>query len=248
MAKKIEDVLGDSNKTKDPALATPSGEDDQDENPLEKMDKISKEKEKKETGSKELDADVVEEMLKTGENTQGMFEPENPDEVDGLKLHEDQDEKAKFKMGNKVKPQGKYEKQFKNDLLKNPDQYKVMTPRGEMTVAEAIRAGYDPMTKTFNKERSQDAIKQKHLSGLNDADKKALEQFTSPANAQVAPADAEMYGLQPNSPMIKQQATGQQPVPPQGAAPSPVGNALPGSEESTAPNGIDIASMLGGAQ
>jgi hypothetical protein len=246
MAKGIEELLG---KGKDPSVATPSGEEDQEENPLEKMDKISKEKEKKKTGSKDLDEDVISQMFKTGENTEGMFEPENPDEVDGVKLHEKEDDKAKFKMGDKVNPQGKYEKQFKDDIMKHPDQYKVMTPKGEMTIAEAIRAGYDPLTKTFKDEHNQEMIKEKHLSGLNDADRAALEKYTSPSNAQVAPADAEMYGLQPNSPMVRQPeqpAAGPTPaMPPQG---TPVGAAMPGAQESQAPGGMDLSALLGGQQ
>ena len=132
-------------------------------------------------------------------------------------------------------------------MLKHPDEYKVVTPRGEMTVAEALKAGYNPITKRFEKGHGQDAIKEKHLSQLNDEDRAALERFTSPANAQVAPADAEMYGLQAGSPMIKpqEQPAAMPPVPPQG---TPIGSAMPGSQESTAPGGVDLSSLLGGAQ
>lgn len=249
--KKIEDLLGEE---KNPAKATPSGEGEEG-NPLEKMDEISKAKpQKKESGSKTLDDEVITEMFKTGENTDGMFVPKEKDEVDGVKIHEEEDEKAKLKVGKDVKPQGKYEKQFKNDMLKHPDEYKVMTPRGEMTIAEAIRAGYNPITKNFEKGRSQEDIKNKHLAGLNDADRSALEQFTAPANAQVAPADAEMYGLKPGSPMIRpEQQTNPSPEmnPMQAqapAGPAPIGGVMPGAEESQAPGGMDLSALLGGGQ
>lgn len=251
---KIEDFLGGKEEptSQDPATAVPGGEG----NPLEKMDEISKATpQKKETGSTSLDEDVVSEMFKTGDNVEGMFTPKEEEE------HENEDDKAKLKVGKQVKPSEKYEKNFKDDMLKHPDQYKVMTPRGEMTVAEALKAGYNPITKRFEKGHGQEAIRNKHLSGLNDADRAALEQFTNPANAQVAPADAEMYGLQPGSPMIRGQ---EQPNPTPEANPmaalmggagaptpvptAPIGGAMPGSEESMAPGGTDIAALLGGGQ
>lgn len=260
MPKKIEDMLGMQQDPKqvDPATAAPGGQEGEEGNPLEKMDEISKAKpQKTDKGSTALDEDVVTEMLKTGENTEGMFEPKKEED------HEDENEKAKVKVGKEVKPSEKYEKKFKDDMLKHPDQYKVMTPRGEMTVAEALKAGYNPITKRFEKGHGQEAIKDKHLSSLNDADRAALEQFTNPANAQVAPADAEMYGLQPGSPMIRAQdaanptpesnpmATMMGGAPAIGApsaGPTPVGGAMPGAEESAAPGGADLSALLGGGQ
>lgn len=244
--KNIEDTLGQDVET-----ATPDGTKEG-ENPLEKMDKISKEKpSKKDKGSRDLDKDVLAEMFKTGENTDGMFTPKEEKEIDGVKIHEDEDKDAKLKVGEDIKPSEKYEKQFKNDMLKHPDEYKVVTPRGEMTVAEAIKAGYNPITKEFDERHNQNAIKEKHLAGLNEADRAALEQFTSPSNAQVAPADAEKYGLKPGSPMIRPE---EQPNPtagmmaPPSAGASPVGTAMPGAEESTAPGGVDLGALLGGGQ
>ncbi len=242
--KKVEDLLGEEME-KNPEEATPSGEGEEG-NPLEKMDEISKAKPNpKDKGSKELDDEVITDMLKTGENTEGMFTPNEEGE------HEKEDEKAKVKVGKDVKPQGKYKDQFKNDMLKHPNEYKVMTPHGEMTVAEAMRAGFNPITKRFEKGKAQEDIKKKHLDALNDADRSALEQFTNPANAQVAPADAEMYGLQPGSPMIRPE---QQANPAPGANPmmgggqSPLGAAMPGAQESTAPGGMDLSALLGGNQ
>ena len=247
MPDKIEDLLGTENPEKNPATATPDGENGEG-NPLERMDEISKKKpQNNKNDSKTLNDDVITEMFKTGENVDGMFEPDKKEE------HEEEDEKAKLKVGKNVKPSEKYEKQFKDDMLKHPNEYKVMTPRGEMTVAEAMKAGFNPITKRFEKGKTQEDIKNKHLSSLNDADRAALEQFTSPANAQVAPADAEKYGLQPGSPMIRQEtapnpAPGANPMmagmPPAGGA--SIGSALPGSQESQAPGGLDLSALLGG--
>lgn len=249
---KIEDILGEKDsKTKDASIATPDGTSGEG-NPLEKMDEISKAKpDKKDSGSKSLDEDVITEMIKTGENTSGMLTPKEEEE------HEKEDEKAKIKVGKEVKPSEKYSKEFKNDMLKHPDQYKVMTPEGEMTISEAFSRGYNPITKQFDSSRSQEGIKEKYMSQLNDADRSAIEQLTNPAAAQVAPADAEMYGLPSGSPMIRpeqgpqgpqgtQGTQGTQPALPTGG--SPIGTALPGSQESTAPGGVDLSALLGGQQ
>lgn len=241
--KKLEDELGENTDEKNPQEATPDGTEGE-ENPLEKMDEISKAKpQKKEKGSTDLDEDVITNMLKTGENTDGMFSPEDEEE------HEDEDEKAKVKVGSKVEPSDKYKDNFKDDLLKHPDEYKVNTPRGEMTIAEAIRAGYNPITKNFEKDHSAEAIKERHLAGLNDADRAALEQFTAPQNAQVAPADAEMYGLQPGSPMIRpeQQANPAPGMNPMMQGGAPAAPAMPGQEQ-PAQGGVDLSALLGGGQ
>lgn len=231
--KNIEDILGEpEEKVTDPLTATPGGEG----NPLEKMDKISKEKpQKTDKDSKTLDEDVINELLKTGENTDGMFIPDEKKE-DKDKLHEKEVEEAKLKVGKDIKPSKKYEKQFKNDMLKHPDQYKVNTPQGEMTVSEAIRKGYNPITKQFEKEHDQNSIKEKHLSQLNDADRAAIEKVTDPTIAQVAPADAEMYGLDANSPMVKS------------ATPQPAMPVAPAMPTSTEGGGLDLNALLGGGQ
>ena len=243
MAKdKIEDVLGEED-SQDVSKATPDGTSGKG-NSLEKMDEISKAKpNKKDSKDKSLDEDVITQMLKTGDNTSGMLTPKEEEE------HEEEDEKAKVKVGKEVKPSEKYANQFKNDMLKHPDQYKIQTPEGEMTISEAFRRGYNPITKQFDSSRSQEDIKNKYMSQLNDADRSAIEQLTNPAAAQVAPADAEMYGLPSGSPMIRPDqaamigAQGTQP-----ATGSPIGNALPGSEESMAPGGADLSALLGGQQ
>lgn len=245
--KEIEDILGTDSK--DVTSATPDGTNGE-ENPLEKMDEISKAKpDKKDSGSKELDDEVINEMIKTGENTNGMFTPEEEEKP------EKEDDKAKVKVGKDVKPSEKYANQFKNDMLKHPDQYKIQTPEGEMTIAEAFRRGYNPITKQFDSSRSQEGIKNKYMSQLNDADRSAIEQLTNPSAAQVAPADAEMYGLQPGSPMIRPDQAAmmgaQGPQGPQPAMPatgSPVGSPMPGSEESMAAGGADLSALLGGQQ
>ena len=264
----LEDLLGASNKKNpeaqennkqiNPLEATPDGGNG--ENPLEAMDKISKAKpDKKDSkGDKKLDSKTIEEMLMTGENSQGMFEPDAKEpEGNEPKLNEEVDEDAKRNIDKgETKPSSKYEKSFKNDLLKHPNDYKVNTPEGEMTVAEALKRGYNPITKRFEKAHDQNLRKEKFLSELNDTDRANIERITDPRVAQIAPADAEKYGLTPQSPMVRQnpmeQIQGavptQQPSPEMAAGGVPTGAPLPGSQESMAPGGNSLESLLGGNQ
>ena len=260
----LEDLLGtapdgeqkitENSKQINPLEATPDGEKSGgEENPLIRMDKISKtkkESKKDSKNNKQLDSDTVEEMLMTGENTQGMFEPDNKEpEGNEPELNEEVDEKAKRKLDkSETKPSEKYADSFKNDLLKHPNDYKVQTPEGEMTIAEAIKQGYNPITKRFEKEHNQNNLKESFLSQLNDSDRQNIERITNPSAAQVAPADAEKYGLNTTSPMIRQPEGGQPTMqqPPVSANASPVGQALPGTGESTAAGGNPLAALLGG--
>lgn len=242
MPDKLQDLLGADAEEQlpggNPLEATPDGTDGE-ENPLEKMDAISKAKpDGKKQGSKDLDEETINTILKTGENRNGMFIPDEEKPKDGEPdIHEEEDEDAKVKVGKKADPKGKYRDMFKNDMLKNPNDYKIQTPKGEMTVSEAIRKGYNPLTKRFEKDKDLDAIKEGELSRLNDADRARIEELTSPSNAQVAPADAEMYGLSPDSPMIRQQA-------PQPEAPAPA-PAMP-APQGGQPAGLEA--LLGGGQ
>lgn len=263
----LEDLLGtgtdgeqkitENSKQVNPLDAKPDGSvTGDDENPLEKMDEISKSKKdskKKDKEDKTLDSATIEEMLMTGENKQGMFEPDNKEpEGNEPKLNEEVDEKAKRKLDKaEVKPSEKYAEKFKNDLLKHPEAYTVQTPRGEMTIAEAIKKGYNPITKRFEKEHDQQNIRESFLSKLNDSDRKNMERITDPSVAQIAPADAEMYGLDATSPMVRQQPQQQRaPQPMQIAGQSqgmmPTGQQLPGSEESMAAGGNPLTALLGG--
>jgi len=270
----IKDLLGKKEEegVSNPLEATPDGEGDEG-NPLEKMDEISKSKpDNKKAKAETLDPETVEQMLLTGENTEGMFTPDEKKEKEGeAKIHEDVDKEAKVSVGKAAEPKGKYQKMFTKNLLEKPDEYKIMTPKGEMTVAEAISKGYNPITKRFDRAHDQAELKKKKLSALNDADREALEKFTSPEAAQVAPADAEKYGLAPGSRMIKQEAPmGGAPAMPAPAAPnnvaamlggapeaaapampqgsSPVGGQIPGGSETQAAGGLDLSALLGGGK
>lgn len=257
----LEDILGKEKQQKqiNPLEATPQSQvAEPDENPLEKMDEISKRKDSKnKSDSKSLDPKTLEDMLMTGENTSGMFEPEVKEpKGNEPKLNEEVDEDAKRHLDKgKVEPSEKYAKNFKNDIMKHPNDYKVDTPEGEMTIAEAIKRGYNPITKRFEARHNQENIKNSFLGELNDADRTNIERITNPSAAQIAPADAEKYGLDANSPMIRPNQ-GASPLPgmPQGGVPTsteqgmvPPQQGVPGAE-ATPQAGNPLESLLGGNQ
>lgn len=218
---------------------------EENKNPLEKIDEAAKAAGKKQPESKEkvssFDDETFKQILMSGDNSEGLFTPEEKEDKDNPK-HEEVDEEATIKQGKVGKPKGKYATKFLKDITKNPQDYKVQTPKGEMTIAEAMRKGYNPITKRFEKDKSAEAIKEKHLSGLNDATKAKLEELTSPSAARMAPKDAEAMGLPADSPMIQgavpSQPNGQPPVNP---------TEVPAQPQGAAPEaGLDINSMLGG--
>lgn len=197
---------------------------------------------KKKSSGKPLDDEVIQAMMANGDNTKGMFEPDESEVVDkDDKLHEDPNEKVKLKTKGDAKPSKKYETEFQKDMIKNPENYYINTPRGKMTIKEAIQKGYNPITKRFNNEGTNK--KEQVLSQLNDRDRAAVEKLFDPSQVGLAPADAQAMGLKPDSPMIRQSN------PMKGtqmSSPSPAQVATPMSEPQQSTNQPDINSLLGG--
>lgn len=224
----------------------------EEENPLKNLEEASKEAGKKPKKSKEdlenFDDETFNQILMAGDNSEGLFTPdENKEEEKENPRHAEVDEDAKVKQVKVKGAKGKYANKFKEDITKNPQDYKVQTPKGEMTIAEAMRKGYNPITKRFEKDKSPEEVKKKHLEGLNDADKAKLEELTSPSAAHIAPKDAQAMGLPGDSPMIDgnvPQPTGQ-PMPPQEAMTVPQG-ATQVPPEGAPQGGLDINALLGG--
>ena len=205
--------------------------------PSEEPTEEVKVEDKKKSSGKPLDDEVIAAMMANGDNTKGMFEPDKSELVDKdkkEKLHEDPDEKVKLKTKGDAKPSEKYATEFQKDMLKNPEDYTINTPKGEMTIKEAMEKGYDPVTKRFN--NSGTKKKEEVLSQLNDKDRAAVEKLFDPSQVGLAPADAQAMGLKPDSKMVRQEnpmeATSMSP--PAGPAPTqgaPDINALLGGNE-----------------
>ena len=190
----------------------------------------------------QIDEGTLKEMLMTGDNSGGMFTP-NEDEVldpnlPDDKLHEEVSDKAQVKTGKVTKKFGEYQKKFLVDMKKNPEAYMIDTPEGKMNVAEAIKRGYDPSTKEFTDEPIT-SKRDKELEGLSESDQAIIKQLTDPSAAKIPSKEGEMFGLEAGNPMLQQAqeqapAPGQAPVP--GQAPAPEGEMDPAM----------IQAMLGG--
>lgn len=200
-------------------------------------------------GSKKMDEDALREMMMTGDNSAGLFEPD-PDQLldEDEKAHEDVDEKAEVKSSGKVTEKGKkYIKLFQDELKDNPGDFTINTPEGQMTVKEAIKRGFNPETGTF-----EDAPEDKlngMLGELNEADKDGISKLLNPSNANIAPADATKYGLKASNPMVQAQ---QVPAPPPEEAMMQQGvpqrMPLPQEQAGMPQGGADIAALLGGGK
>lgn len=196
---------------------------------------------KKKSSGKPLDDEVIASMMANGDNTKGMFEPDESEVVDKdkkEKLHEDQDKEVKLKTRGDAKPSDKYAKEFQKDMIKNPENYYINTPRGKMTIKEAQEKGYDPTTKRFTGKKNNKREEQL-LSQLNEKDRAAIEKMMDPSQVGLAPADAQAMGIKPDSPMIRHGEESTQ---------IPQGNPQPQEQMPTQPTGNpqDIMSLLGG--
>lgn len=217
------------------------------ENPLDKMGEAlkNKPKDKKETVAEDMDEETIKQILMSGENSDGLFTPDKPLE-EGEELHEEIDEEAKLKIGEVKEQSKKYSKRFREDISKNPEKYKVMTPKGEMTVQEAMSKGYNPLTKRFEKDKVAKNIVDKHKKNLNEADQGVIDTILDPKSANIAPADAEQMGLPADSPMVRQEQP-QEGMPQALPGQAPVAGEVP-QPAATPAAGPDIASLLGGNQ
>ena len=213
--------------------------------PSEEPTKEVKVEEKKKSSGKPLDDEVIQAMMANGDNTRGMFEPDESEVIDKdkkEKLHEDPDEKVKLKTKGNAKPSDKYSTEFQKDMIKNPENYYINTPKGKMTIKKAQEQGYDPITKRFNL-RKNSKREEELLSQLNDKDRAAIEKMMDPSQVGLAPADAASMGLKPDSKMIRQSNPMEET---QMSSPSPAQVATPMSAPQQPAGQPDINALLGG--
>ena len=199
--------------------------------------------EKKKTSKAPIDDEVIQAMIANGDNTGGMFTPDEKEVVDKNKkerLHEDIDDEAKLKTKGDAKPSDKYITEFQKDMQKNPEDYFINTPKGKMSLKEAREKGYDPITHRFRKKVADAKREEELLSQVDEKDREAIKRMLDPSQLQLAPADAQAMGIKPDSPMVRHdeestQISQENPEQPQGPMPAqPAGNQP------------DIMSLLGG--
>lgn len=203
---------------------------------------------KKKSSGKPLDDEVIASMMANGDNTKGMFEPDESEVVNKdkkEKLHEDQDKDVKLKTKGDAKPSDKYATEFQKDMMKNPEKYFINTPRGKMTVKEAREKGYDPITKRFTAKKNNKR-EEELLSQLNEKDRAAIEKMMDPSQVGLAPADAASMGLKPDSKMIRQ-GNPMEGTPMSSPSPDQVTTPMSGPAQPTGQQPApDINALLGG--
>lgn len=206
------------------------------EAPTEQPDEI-KVPEKKKSSGKQLDDELLQQMLMNGDNTKGMFEPDEKELLDkDEKAHEEPTDKVKLKAKGEAKPSEKYEKEFQKDMIKNPENYYIDTPKGRMTIKEAQEQGYDPLTHRFNRNKQNKQREEELLSQVNEKDREGIKAMLDPKNVGLAPADAASMGLKPDSPMIAQRSPEEQPT---AQTPAAMSQQAPAGQP-------DITQLLGG--
>lgn len=138
---------------------------------------------------------------------------------------------------------GKYKQDMVKDMVKNPSEYTITTPEGQMTLEEAVKRGYNPKTGQFDLEPIEKPSEDK-ISELSKSDQEAYYRLFSPKNAQIPPAEADLYGLPQDSPLLRQVAHAGQ------GAENPILAALGGGTAPTnEPSGNNLSAiqhLLGG--
>jgi hypothetical protein len=176
---------------------------------------------KKEENKDQIDPGLLNTLVKAGENKEGMISLDQK-EQEQIKQEENDEplfkeikEEAVIKPGKINKKLGKYAERLLFDMKKNPEKFMINTPRGRMSIQDAIKQGYDPATKDFTEETPEQMMEKK-LGGLSDSGRNKIKQLMNPNRAQVPPEEARTMGLEEGSPLIRgQQQPQPQEMPPQ---------------------------------
>lgn len=164
--------------------------------------------EEKEDGT--LNSELLNTLVKAGENREGMVSFDKKEQEQKKKenneepLFKEIPEEAVIKTGKVKEKLGKYTERLLFDIKANPKKYMLDTPRGKMSIEEALKQGYDPATKDFTDE-TPDQMIDKKLTGISKSGKDKIKQLMNPQSARVPQREAESMGLPMESPMIEGQ-------------------------------------------
>jgi hypothetical protein len=168
--------------------------------------------EQEEQSADQIDPNVLNTLVKAGENKEGMISLDK-EEQEKIKQEENDEplfkeikEEATIKPGKIKEKLGKYTERLLFDIKKNPEKFMLNTPRGRMSIEDAIKQGYDPATKDFTDQTPDQMIDGK-LQGLSEGGRSKIKELMRPDRAQVPPEEAVSMGLGEESPLIR----GQQP-------------------------------------
>lgn len=131
-----------------------------------------------------LSVEILQQMIATGENTDGMFSVilKKDELIDGQPIYEDKIEETTLTLGNIKEKFGQYMNKPITEKSNDGKDFLIDTPRGKMKIAEAIKRGYDPVTKTFRNKGKQQSFEQK-LSKMDQKNRDAFKRITDPRNA-----------------------------------------------------------------
>jgi hypothetical protein len=175
------------------------------EEELELEDEEIENEELPKQGSKnQFDPEVLRSMINTGENQTGMVQVTPEDGINpetDKPLFTEVEEKNKVKPGKLKKKLGRYVESMLFDMKKNPEKYMLQTPKGMMSIEEALQQGYDPATKDFTDKGTKQEFEES-LQALTPAGQEAIKRITSPGAMQMSPSQAEGMGVDAESEMV----------------------------------------------
>lgn len=155
-----------------------------------------------------LNSDLLNTLVKAGENKEGMVSFDKKEQEEKKKekneepLFKEVPNEAIIKTGKVKEKLGKYTERLLFDIKKNPQKYMLDTPKGKMSIEEALKQGYDPATKDFTDE-TPDQMIDKRLTGISQSGKNKIKQLMNPQSARVPQGEAEIMGIPEGSPMIE---------------------------------------------
>jgi hypothetical protein len=158
----------------------------------------------------EIDPKLLNLLVKAGENKEGMIsldkeeQEKKKEEENDEPLFKEVPDEAMLQTGKIKNKLGKYAERLLFDIKQNPEKFMLNTPRGRMSIEDAIKQGYDPATKDFTEQTPEQMIDGK-LQGLSESGRSKIKELMSPQRAQVPPNEAMAMGLPEQSAMIQGQ-------------------------------------------
>jgi hypothetical protein len=139
------------------------------------------------------------------------------DDIRDTKIKPEAEELLKILEKGEGEISDKYRKELLDKALKDPSSVEVETPRGWMTVKDAIGEGFDLTTGDFTNEAIPKVDWEGEISKLDPREQETIRKLTKPGTRQAGPSKPEVGGD------VIPGATGE-PIPPQAqGAPIPEG-------------------------
>lgn len=120
-----------------------------------------------------------------------------------LDAPEKEETKEDFKISpGKIKERlGKYSEEYIKQAMRDPEKFFIKTPKGKMSLKDAILLGWDPKKKEFNEDRALKKKLEKSEEKLSPKEKETLARLKEVNK--ISEADAEEMGVDPNKEMVQ---------------------------------------------